>query len=131
MLSHSFGSFECVGVVVAPGSTGLQKRHASKLCRPDDERVIQHAALLHVGNQSRSRLVHDLGLHRMRFLDVRMRVPIGDSIASGGIASVEQLNDANAFLEQSSRENAVLRIFLFQFRPRLGAIVNQRCGCFT
>ena len=55
-----------IGVVVTPGSISLQKRHATKLCAPDDQCVIKQTAALHIMDQGGGGLVHDLRLHGMR-----------------------------------------------------------------
>ncbi len=66
---------ERTGVVIAAGSVGLQERHATEFGRPDDQRVFQQAALFHVGDQRGRRLIHDLGLHRMRLQRCRSANP--------------------------------------------------------
>ena len=47
-------------VMVSASSVGLQERHAAEFCRPDDERVFEETAALHVREQRRRRLVHEL-----------------------------------------------------------------------
>jgi len=52
-----------IGVVITPGSISLQKRHATKLCAPDDQCLIKQTATLHIMDQGSGGLVHDLRLH--------------------------------------------------------------------
>jgi len=113
---------EGVGVVVATGSVALEEGHAAEFGGPDDEGVLKHAALFEIANESGGGLVHDLGLHGVGILDVRVGVPVGDAIAAGGIGAVEELDDADAFFEETSGEDAILGIFLFKVGSSVGAV---------
>ena len=66
-------------------------------------------------NQGRRRLVHDLGLHGMRFGNLGMRIPVRDTISSGRVGAIEELHHAHAFLEELAGENTVLGILTLKF----------------
>ena len=61
--------------------------------------MIQQASLLHIRDQSRGGLIHDLCLHRMCLEDIRMGIPVGNPITSRWITAIEKLNDSNTFLD--------------------------------
>ena len=117
---------ECIRVVVAASAITLQEGHPAKLGGPDNECVLKQATTLHVGNKSSCRLIHDLRLHRVCLKNIRVRIPIGDAVATGGITAVEELNHADSLLDQAARQDAVLGIFAFQFCSSIGAVFP--CG---
>ena len=119
---------EAVGIVVAPEDgaargAAFAEGRAAKLAAPDDEGVVEQAALLEVLDQGRR------GLVRLRHL-------LGEAIADvfGGIravevpAPVEEVDEADALLNEATCEQAVVGEAGF---AGLGAIVSQtaaRCG---
>src|SRR5262245_19546198 len=75
----------------------LRHRCPPELAAPDDERVVEHAALLQIVNQSGGRPVHFLGLEDDVVPIVVVVIPI----------AMVELNEAYASLGQAAREQAV------------------------
>lgn len=122
---------EGVGVVVAAGAVALEERHAAEFGGPDDEGVVEHAALFEVGDEGGGGLVHDLGLHGVGVLNVGVTVPVGDAVSSRGVGAVEELDDADAFFEEAPGEDAVFGVFLFEVGPGVGAVLFVDGGGFV
>ena len=108
--------------MVATSAVALQERHAAEFRCPDDERMIEQTAALEVANQCSGRLIHYLRLHRVRVLDVRMRIPVGYTVAAGGIAAVKELNHAHALLDESPCKNTILCVLLAQITTAFRAV---------
>ena len=87
-------------VFAAFGVLGGVERRAAELGGPDDERVVEHAALLQVGEQRGDRLVDVLG-ERGVLVHVAVRVPV----ARG--AGVDQLDETHAALGEPARDEAL------------------------
>ena len=100
----------------------LQEWHATKLRGPHDQRVIEQTAPLEIAQQRRSRLIHDLCLHGVRVLNVRVGIPVGDAVAAGRVAAVEKLHDAHALLDKAPRKDAILGVLLPQITATPGAV---------
>ena len=93
---------EGVDVVVAAGRfADLAHRRAAELAAPDDERVVEQAALLQVVDQRGAGLVDVAALRRQMLLQVLGRaavvVPVG----------VVELHEPHAALDQPAGEQAV------------------------
>ena len=58
----------------------------------------------------------------MGLRDVAVRVPVADAISACRIAAVEELDDSNTFLQQSSSKNAVVGVSLLQVRAGVGSV---------
>ncbi len=114
---------EGVGVVVAAGAVALKEGHAAEFGGPDNKGVVEHAALFEIGNEGAGGLVHDLGLYAVGVLDVGVGIPVGDAISAAGIGAVEELDDADAFFEEASGEDAVLGVFLFEIGSGICAVL--------
>ena len=108
--------------MVATSTVALQERHAAEFRSPNNERMIEQTAALEVTNQRGGRLIHYLRLHGVAVLNVRMRVPIGDAVAAGGIAAVEELNHAHTLLDESPCENTILCVLLAQITTAFRAV---------
>ena len=80
---------ECGAVVVAAG-TALAEGHATKLGRPDQQCVIEQAALLEVGEQGGGGLVHAAGNGTETACDIAMIVPISRGTALAAINAAER-----------------------------------------
>ena len=102
-----------IRVVIAPRTIGLQEWHASKLSRPNHQSIIQQSSALHIVDQRRSWLIHDFRLHGVSLEDVFVGIPIGDTITTRRIASVEELNYPNTLLNQAAGQNTVFGVFAF------------------
>ena len=89
---------EALGVVVAAVAV-LRVRRAAELAAPEDERVVEHPALLEVGKQCRDRLVDLAALLRELLAQVAVRVP----------AAVAHLDEAHALLGEAPRQQALAR----------------------
>ena len=87
---------EALDVVVA--AVALGHGGAPELAAPDDERVVEHAALLQVLNQGGGGLVHLARLHHDVALDAAVVVPV----------AVVELDEAHAALGQSRRASRQL-----------------------
>src|SRR6056297_722020 len=89
----------------------LTHRSPSELTSPDDEGLVEQAALLEVFQQAGDRLIHRLAEPRVVFLDPRVRIPL----AAG---SAVELDKTDASFDQPAGEQAVpaegLRLFLIQ-----------------
>ena len=96
------------GVVVsadvrASGRAALAERRAAKLAHPDDQRLLQEAAALEVGDQRGDGTVHRRASADQVVADVltgigAVEVP----------APVEELHEPNALLDQAAGEQAVI-----------------------
>src|SRR6185436_12008167 len=74
-------------------------RRATKFTAPDNQSVVEHAALFEVGNQGSSRLIHLPAFARKRFGKVIDRgCPVHVP------APIEELDEANAALDEAARE---------------------------
>ena len=113
---------ERVGVVIPPRTIALKKGHASEFSAPYDQGVLHKASSFQVLNQRGGWLIHDFGLHRVSLQDVGVRIPIGDAVAAGGVASVKELDDPDSLLDEAAGENAILRISPFEFGARIGSV---------
>jgi len=103
-----------IGVVVAAGAVALQERHTTEFGSPDHQGVVEHTALFEIGDKGRGGLVHDLSLHGVGVFDVGVAVPVCDAVSTGRIRAIEELNDADAFLEEAAGEDAILGVFFFK-----------------
>ena len=54
-------------------------------------------------------LVHDLGLHGMGFQDIAMGIPVGDAVAPGRIAAIEQLDQSGNRIESNMNYRLLLK----------------------
>ena len=70
---------------------------AAEFAAPDDERVVEHAALLEVADERGDRLVHAADALGVGALEVVVAVP----------AAAEDLHEAHAFLHEPAREQAL------------------------
>ena len=75
----------------------LGHRRAAELAGPDDQRVVEHAALLQVGDQRHAGAVDLLGLQRDALLHAAVMVPV----------LVIELDEPHAALGQPAGEQAV------------------------
>ena len=113
---------ESIRIVIASCAIALEERHATELGTPDDQGVVEQTAALQIMDQGSGGLVHDLRLHGMSLEYIRMRIPVGDTVATGRIASVEKLDYTNPFLNQSTSQDTVFGVLALQVTPILCAI---------
>src|SRR6266516_5820151 len=92
-------------VIATRGTNALRGRAATKLRRPDKERVLQHAALLEVVDEGGHRLVHRGRLLVVILFQVLVAIPVDARAAEG--AAVEDLNEAHAAFEESPGHETV------------------------
>src|SRR5207248_995912 len=85
------------GVVVAAGGV-LRPGTAAELAAPDDQRLVEHSALLQIADQARNRLV---GRAAKGTLGADVAVGIPGAVAAAGMAD---LDEADAALGQAARE---------------------------
>ena len=90
---------ERIRMMVAPVVPALHHRRAAEFPTPDNQRVLQHAALLQILHQSRARLV---GVDAV-LLDVLHQIAV---LIPG---FVEQLHVAHTALHQPASHQAVIR----------------------
>ena len=83
--------------MIAAGA--LSHRRAAELTAPNDERIIEHAAILQVLDQRSRRLVDVLCRGEHAVLDAAVMIP----------AAMIQLNETRAALSQAPRQQAVAR----------------------
>src|SRR5688572_28728215 len=86
---------ECIDMMVA--AAALPHRRASKLTTPQYERVFQHSALLQILHERGGRLIAELADLLHPVVEIAMVVP----------AAMIQLDESDAALRQTSREQAV------------------------
>ena len=87
-----------VVMIAADGTlVALRHRRAAELAGPDDQRVVEHAALLEVGDQRRAGLVDFAGAQRQLFLQQAVMIPV----------AVVELDEAHAAFGQAAGEQAV------------------------
>src|SRR4051812_19047071 len=92
--------------MIAPrGSEALGGRAAPEFGVPDEQGVIEHAALLQILNQARDGLVHRRSLNLVIVLKVLVSVPIDARAAER--SAIEELHKSNATLHEPPREQAI------------------------
>jgi hypothetical protein len=101
---------KAVRVVVATARAFLEGGHAAEFRAPHDERVGEQAALLEVGEERGSGLVHHFAVLHVLLLERLVAVPIAHAFAAGLVCAVEELHEAHAFLHEPAREDAVARV---------------------
>ena len=67
---------EAVGIVIAALRAFLEEGHSSKFGTPNDQRFLQHPALLEIANQRRRWLIEDRGVFVVLLLQLVVTVPI-------------------------------------------------------
>ena len=97
---------EAVRIVIAAGSSSLKRRHATKFGDPDDERVLEHAALFQITNEPRARLIEDWTVDLVLRLQGSMPVPVADTFTHG-VCPVEELHEAHAALQEAAGKYAI------------------------
>ena len=112
-----------IGVVVAAGAVALQERHSTKFGSPDHQGVVEHTALFEIGDKGRGGLVHYLSLPGVGVFDVGVAVPVCDAVSTGRIRAIEELDDADAFLEEASGKDAILGVFFFEVGAGVSAVL--------
>ena len=99
---------KAVGIVISALGTFLEHRHTAELGTPHNQRVVEQPSLPHVVNQCRGWLIHDAAVNVVLLSQLLMTVPVQASAA--GVGPVEELHEANTFLDQSPREDAVFGV---------------------
>ena len=99
-------SGEARGVVIAPAGPFLESGHAAELGTPDHKDVVEHTAGLEVADEGGGGLVEDVGVSGVLGLDLLVSVPVADAFAHG-IGSIEELDEADAFFQESPGEDAI------------------------
>ena len=85
--------------VVIPAFSALGAWHSAELGGPEDERVIEHAALLQVEDQRRRSARHPSCEWAVVALDVLVRIPV--TARETVVVAGPDLHEAHASLEQS------------------------------
>ena len=85
-------------MVPAVVAAALHHRRAAELAAPDDQRIVEQAALLQVLHQGGAGLVGVLAILLQVLLEIAVLVP----------RFVEQLHEADAALDKAPREQAVV-----------------------
>ena len=120
---------EPLDVVVSPGCFGsLHRGHPAELGTPDNQGILQHASLLHIGQQRRSGLVKNFTVSAVFIDDLRVRVPITDSLSARLIGPIEQLDEADSFFQQSPRQDAVSRVRGLRFVRTVVSAIHLQGG---
>src|SRR5262245_14632057 len=90
--------------VLAAGCAALAEGCAAELARPDDQRRVEQSARFQIANQRRDRTVHRRATVGQPGLDV---------LAGAGAVEVptpvEQVNEADALLDEAPRQQTVVR----------------------
>src|SRR5207247_5135215 len=107
---------ETIRMMIAAIVTALYHRRAAKFAAPDDERVIQQAALLQVANER--------GAGPVGVLAVLLE--IGDEISVLIPGFVKDFNETHALFDEPPREQAGIGERAF---ARLRAVPLQRFPC--
>ena len=93
---------ECIWVMIPTRSVPLKEWHPAKFGAPDNQSIFQESTAFHIADKGCGGLIHDLRLHGMGLIDITMRVPVGNSIPSGWVASVKKLNHTDSFFQQAT-----------------------------
>src|SRR4051795_10970588 len=87
-------------MLASSGSFCFHKRCAPEFRRPDHERILEHAALLQVLEQTRDRLIHILREWSVRE-HVAMSIPVFRR------AGVDQFDEPDTSFDQAARHEAL------------------------
>src|SRR5690606_31967956 len=82
---------EAERIMIAPLRSLLEHRHPPEFGAPDDQSILEHAALLEVANQRGGRLVEDSAMDVVLSLELLMTIPIQSARAR--IGPIEQLHE--------------------------------------
>ena len=93
--------------IVVAALARLRARHAAELGGPDDQRVVEHAALPEVGDERRRAARHAARERPVVAADVLVRVPVAPRVRV--VVAAPHLHEAHAALEQAPRCEALLR----------------------
>ena len=99
---------EALRVVVAAVGPALEGGHATEFGDEGDERVLEQPAALEVLEQCGGGLVQDGRVDGVLVGDPLVAIPVADPFAHG-VGTVEELDEAHPFLQQSPGEDAVPR----------------------
>ena len=92
------------GIVIAAPSR-LGTRHPSELGRPDDKRVVEHAALVEILDEGRRAVGHAAGERPVIALDVLVGIPVAAREAV--VVAAPDLYEADAALEEAAGGEAL------------------------
>ena len=122
-----------LGVVVAATRSLLKSRHATELGTPDDEGFLQQTSTLEIFQKGGAGLVENGPVLAVLIFQMLVSVPVAHAFATCLVCSVEELDEAHAFLDQPSGEDTVLGKGRPQFFQRVGFIVSpvfpENTGC--
>ena len=86
-----------IAAVVRVGQLALAEHRAAELAAPDDQRVVEQAALLQIGDERRRRLIRALALQREIARQIVVLIP----------AAMIELDEAHVALGEPPRQQAV------------------------
>ena len=92
--------------VMIAALAALRRRHAAKLGGPQDERVLEHSALLEILDEGRGAARHAKGERAVVALEVLMGIPVAAREAV--VIATPHLHKAHAALQQPPRRQALL-----------------------
>ena len=98
---------EAGGIVIAAAGAFLKGGHAAELGAPDDERVLEQAALFEISEQGGGGLIEDGTVFGGLRFQCFVPVPVADAFSAGLVGAVEKLDEAHAFFDQPPSEDAV------------------------
>ncbi len=93
--------------MVTSAGAFLEGGHASELGAPDYQRMFEEAALFEVTEEGGGGLVHDGAVFAVLFLQHFVSVPVADAFASGLVGAIEELDEADAVLDEATGEDTV------------------------
>ena len=110
--------------MIAATRSFLESGHAAEFGAPDDQRILEQAALFKICEQGGGRLVHDFAMLDVLLGQHFVPVPIADPFAAGLISAIEELHETHSFLHQTPREDAILGKGGLEILHRISGLVR-------
>ena len=101
--------------MIAAGRAFLMRGHTAEFGAPNNEGVLQHAALFEIGQEGGGRLIEDGAMALVVGFESLVGVPVQQAIDGAGSRGAVETDVADAFFEKAAREEAIARVFSFEF----------------
>src|SRR5262245_4048895 len=92
-------------MIAARGIDSLSGGAPTEFGIPDDQGILEHAAVFEILDESRRGLIHCCSLNEMILLNVLVPIPIGARAPE--CTAVEELDESDAAFEQAAGEQAI------------------------
>src|SRR5688572_18313845 len=100
--------------MIAAAGILLEGGHAAEFGDENDQSAFEQAALLHVRDERRARLIEDGGMNLILFFKFLVAVPIAHAFAHR-VSAVEELHKTDAAFNEPPRQDAIARETRFHF----------------